>query len=368
MKGQSTEERAVHDQSFPGKIAVVTVLPSIIEDDFHSVDYLVAKYGKEKILHITWPENIMTEQDKVIDTVAALAQDREIKVLILNQAIPGSNAAVDKFKKTRNDVFIIYCTIHEQAVDAVRRANLLLRLNELGIGPEMVKQARKQGAKAFVHYTFPRHMEVKQYYERRDTIRKTCAAEGLQYVDAEALDPAGKSGIKSAQRFILEDVPKFVAKYGKDTAFFATCCQLQASLIKAVVECRAIYPQPCCPSPSHGFPEALCIDKDRSWSDLHYLIGEASRIAGEKNMTDRLSTWPVSASTMFTSAGAEYAIKWINGEVLKTSIDEDALVDCMNDFIENAVGEKSCIFLDSYSEGGIKYHNYKLVLMGYLDF
>jgi hypothetical protein len=102
-------------------------------------------------------------------------------------------------------------------------------------------------------------------------------------------------------------------------------------------------------------------------TDLGCLISEASRIAEEKNMTDRLSTWPVSGSMMFTNAGAEYAIKWIKGEAPKTGIDNKMLLDCMNSYIIDVVGEESNIFLDSYSEDGITYGNFKQILMGYLD-
>ena len=102
--------------------------------------------------------------------------------------------------------------------------------------------------------------------------------------------------------------------------------------------------------------------------DLRHLIGEASRIAESKNMTDRLSTWPVSASMMFTNAGVEYAIKWINGEVSRTGIDNNVLVSCMRDYIAEVVGEESTIFIRANSENGVTYNNFKLIYMSYLDF
>ena len=103
-------------------------------------------------------------------------------------------------------------------------------------------------------------------------------------------------------------------------------------------------------------------------ADLSYVISEASRIAEEKNMTDRLSTWPVSAPMMFVNAGAEYAIKWINGEVPKNSIDNAVLLNCMNDYITEVVGEASNVYMRSNSENGITYDNFKLLLMSYMDF
>jgi len=368
LKEQPPEKKPAVDMSFPGKIAIVSDSLVTNEDSFHSAEQLVAKYNSDKIIHVTWPENFIAEQDKMIGILSDLALDKEIRVLIINQDIPGTNVAVDNLKKTRDDIFIIYCILHEKAADIATRANLLLAQNESGVGAEIVKQAKKQGAKVFVHYSFPRHMSIPLIINRYEMIRKTCAAEGLLFVDATTPDPVKEAGLSEALQFIIEDVPKHVAKYGDDTAFFATNCRLQAPLIKAVIDNHAIFPQPCCPSPFHGFPEALGIKNDRMWTDINNFIGEASRLAAEKNMTDRLSTWPVSASLMFVNAGAEYAIKWLKGTVPKDRIDVRTLANCMNGYVKEVVGEGIEIDITSYSDNGIIYDNIKTLLMSYLDF
>ena len=354
--------------TFPGKIAVITGTASQVKEDFHSAKQLVLKYGPDKIIHVTHPENFMTEKNKMIEMFVKLAADREIKVLIINQAVPGTNAGVKKLKELREDIFVVYCTVHEAVPEAASLANLLLMNNELGIGVEMVNQARKQGAKTFVHYSLPRHMDILLKSMRRDLIKQECLKEGINFVDVTALDPTGVAGVEGARKFIMEDVPRIVAKYGDNTAFFCTNCTLQAPLIKAIVDCHAIFLQPCCPSPYHGFPEALGIEMDEDFADLNYVISEACRIAAEKDMTDRLSTWPVSTSMMYTNAAAEYAIMWINGEVPKTGIDSYILKDCMNAYITDVVGEESNVYLKSYVENGVTYDNFKLILMSYLDF
>jgi hypothetical protein len=353
---------------FPGKIAVVTSYPSVNEDDYHSVDHVIAKYGLDKIIHRTWPTNFMDDHKTIQNIFTELAADKEVKAFILNQALPGSNAAVDKLRETRDDIFIVYCLAHEPTIDSVTRANLILRTNDLAMGPAMVTQAKKQNAKVFVHYSFPRHMLMPIFAARFNIIKEICAAEGIEFIAVEALDPIGEAGIAAAQKFIYDDVHRIVSSYGEDTAFFCTNCTLQIPLIKAVIDSHAIFPQPCCPSPYHGFPEAFGIDMEKRRPDLLYLISEACRIAEEKGMTDRLSTWPVSASMLATTAGAEYAIKWIKGDVEKAGIDNKVLLNCMNTYIEDAVGEESCVLLDSHSEGGVTYSNFKLVLMSYLDF
>jgi hypothetical protein len=304
----------------------------------------------------------------MLNIATRVAADKEVKILIFNQAVLGSNAVVDKIKESRDDIYIIYGTMHEPASESVKRANLLFRVNDLSIGPAMVRQAKKQGAKAFVHYSFPRHMATKHLSRQRDSILETCRNENIHFVDVSATDPRGEAGIPGTHQFILKDVPAKVAEYGEDTAFFGSNCEMQVPLIKAVIENHAIYPQSCCPSPYHGFPKALGIETEEGLPNLNYLISEASRIVAEKNMTDRLSTWPVSASMMFTNAGAEYAIKWISGLVPKTNIDDKILKDCMNAYIKEVVGEGVEVTLDYYSEEDNAFDNFKLILMSYVDF
>jgi len=355
-------------QRFPGRIAVVTNPPCINNDDFHSADLLKVKYGTEKVVHSVWPVDFLAEQKKANDIIEELGSDRETRILIIHQTMAGTNAVVSRIKETRKDLFVIYCSNHEPTVESSKCANLIFKYNSVGMGSAIVKQAKKQGAKVFVYYSFPRHMVAKPWNKRYDIIRDVCEAEGILFVEAEVPDPVGEAGIFSAQKFILEDVPRLAARYGEDTAFFSSSCQTQAALIKAVVNCHAIYPQSCCPSPFHGFPEALGIETDCCHADLKHVIDEACRIAAEKGMTDRLSTWPVSSSMLFTNTGAEYAIQWLREEVSKKIIDDRVLEECIYDYIREVVGEGVKVEMDSYSENGVTYGNYKMLLMSYLDF
>jgi hypothetical protein len=270
LTGYSTSSgRDNNHQAFPGKIAVIIGDVSVNKDEFNSAEQLVAKKKKKKIIHVKeqveFPDGDFAGIEKqYIDTANALAADREIRALILNQAYPGSNAAVDLLKETRDDVFVVYCGPHEPILEVVKRANLILGLNELKMGRAMTEQAKKQGAKVFVHYSFPRHMAISFLIDRRDLIRETCKALDIKFVDATAPDPRGETGVTAARQFILEDVPKLAAMYGEDIAFFCTNCALQIPLIKAVVDCHASYPQPCCPSLFHGFPKRSALKRKKA--------------------------------------------------------------------------------------------------------
>jgi hypothetical protein len=362
------KEAAAGSGAFPGKIAIVSSDVSQNEEEFRAAEQVQKKYGADKVTIVTWPANFMAEQEQMVTIVQRLAADKDLKALIINQAVPGTNPAVDKLLETRKDIFIVYATPQENPPDVARRANLILMPDELAMGPSMVKQAQNLGAKVFVHYSFPRHMSQPLLSGRRDLIRQNCASMGLQFVDATSPDPTSDAGVTGSQQFILEDVPRLIARYGKDTAFFSTNCSQQIPLIKAVVDAGGIYPQPCCPSPYHGFPSALGIGSGEGLPDINWMIAETRKILASKNEIGRVSTWPVPASMTWTNTGAEYAIKWIKGEVPKTGIDNKALADVMAAYIKEFTGSAVDATITAYDEGGQKFDNFKMILIGYLTY
>jgi len=347
-----------------GKIAIITNTVSQNEEEFRSAQAMVEKYGEDKIIHELWPDNFMNEPEQMISVVSKLAANPQVKVLIINQAVPGTNAAVDKFLEVRNkdDVLIIYATPQENPPDVASRADFILQPDELLMGPAIPNQAFKQGAKVFVHYSFPRHMSIVMLSQRRDLMRAECEKLGIQFVDATAPDPTGDSGIPGAQQFILEDVPKMVEKYGKDTAFFSTNCSMQIPLIKAAFEQGAIYPQPCCPSPYHGFPSALGLTVPQDLvGGLQDVIAQTTKKFEDAGLGGRFSTWPVPAAMMCTIASTEYAIKWLDGET-NGKVDQAVLEECMSDYAGMD------ITLNPYKEGGSTFSNYYLFLMDFLTY
>ena len=360
--GEEVDEGDEVVAAFEGKIAIVTNTISQNEEEYQSAQQAVEKYGSDKIVHEVMPDNFMTEQEQIVSLVGKLAADPEIKGIVINQAVTGFNTAIDKLKETRDDMFIVYCTPQENIPDVIERADLTIGADEIGMGERIVAQAKAMGATTIVHYSFPRHMAIANLSIRRDIMIEACEREGIEFVYAVATDPTSEAGPTGAHQFVLEDVPKKVAEYGADTAFFATNCAMQVPLITAVVEAGAIYPQPCCPSPYHGFPAALGIETGDTMGDIDYIISETRRILDEKGLAGRLSTWPVPVSMMTTSVGIDYIIEWINGNVTKEEIDVALLESLMSEYAGMEVK------LTAYDELGDIYPTYQVCLMEYLTY
>jgi predicted small lipoprotein YifL len=360
---ETPSEEPKAEGAFEGKIAIVTNTLSQNEEEYRSAQEMVERYGEDKVSHVLWPDNFMTEQEQMISIITKIGSDPEVKALIINQAVPGTNAAVDKLLETRDDIFIAYCAPQENPPDVAARADLILQPDELGMGNSIPVQAQDMGAKTFVHYSFPRHMSVVLLSARRDLMKAKCEEIGLEFVDATAPDPTGDAGVPGAQQFILEDVPKMVEKYGVDTAFFSTNCAMQTPLIKATYDAGAIYPQPCCPSPYHGFPVALGIESTGYTVDaMANVISETAKKLKEGGVLGRFSTWPVPVAMMNTVSASEYAIKYLNGEVgeeLDTAVLEELMTEYAN-------GIK--VTTTPYAEGSSNYPTFRLIMMDFLTY
>ena len=59
-------------------------------------------------------------------------------------------------------------------------------------------------------------------------MKETCEELGIELGRSRRTDPTAMPS--PAQQFITEDVPRQIATYGKDTAFFSTNCAMQEPL------------------------------------------------------------------------------------------------------------------------------------------
>ncbi|OZV10932.1 hypothetical protein CIW83_17345 [Tissierella sp. P1] len=311
------------------KIGIVTGTVSQGEEEFRAGERMVAKYG-DMIKHITYPDKFAQEQETTIAQVASLAADPAVKAIVFVQAVEGAAPAIDKVRETRPDILFILGVPHENPDTIASRGDILLELDQLQRGKSVIHKAKEMGAKTFIHYSFPRHMSMELLAARRDIFKETCADLGIQFVEVDAPDPLSDAGVPGAQLFILEDVPRQVDKYGKDTAFFSTNCSMQEPLIKQALETGAIYPEQCCPSPYHAYPGALGIEipSDKA-GDLDYLSEQISAKIAEKGGTGRFGTWNRPANVAIIEAGVEYAKAYAEGKIEK--FDKDAMVQYMKE-------------------------------------
>lgn len=343
------------------KIGIITGTAVQSKEEYQAAQMLKEKYGN-MIVTLTYPDNFASEVDKTVNMAVKLAEDPAVKAIIWVQAVEGSVKAMNRIRESRDDILLIGGIATEEPAAVAQAFDIAMVTNELQMGTDIVGQAAKQGAKTFVHISFERHLQIKSVAERRDKFEQRCAALGMEYVDAIAPDPIGSEGVDGAQSWIEEHIQGYVDAYGKDTAFFATNCSMQAPLIRQVAELGAIFPVECCPSPFHAYPDAFDIDLTGHENDCAYVLKEIKTKVEECGNAGRMSTWSVPMSTMIIEGSVEYAIKWYKGEVAER-FDEDALLDALR----KAGGEN--VNWSSYEDsaaGVLK--NYKMIVAPFYNF
>ena len=278
--------------SAPFKIGIMTGTVSQGEEDFRGGEQVERKYPG-RVKHVTYPDNFSSELETVVAQLTGLAADPAVKVIIVGQAIPGSVTAARKIREMRPDILIGFIGPHEDP-DVVNTAcDLATQPDQIARGVTIIATAQQMGARNFVHYSFPRHMSQLLLAQRRDIMKKECEKRGMHFYFVTAPDPTAEGGLPAAQQFILEDIPRELAKLGPATAFYSTNDGMQEPMIKAILTAKAGYfVEQDVPAPTAGYPGALGIKipPDKA-GDMTFINAENKRLIAERGMSGHFGTW-----------------------------------------------------------------------------
>jgi Transcriptional regulators len=319
-------------------IGIVTGTVSQSEDELRGAEAFIAKYGSVNdggmVMHSTYPDNFSQELETTITQIASFADDPLCKAIIVNQAVPGTVAAFEKIREIRPDILLIAGEPQEDPAMISAAADLAVSVDNVVRGYLIIQGAKKMGATKFVHISFPRHMGIEVLSRRRDIMKAACEELGLEFIEETAPDPTTDVGVPGAQQFILEQMPTWVEKYGKDTAFFCTNDAQTEPLLKRVAELGAIFVEPDLPSPIMGYPGAFGIDLTAEAGDWAAILKKVEQVVVDAGGGGRMGTWAYSYTYTNTAALAEFAKRVIEGE---TTIDSfEGLMDCFQVYTPGA--------------------------------
>ncbi len=302
----------------PFHIGVATLTVSPAEVTYRGAERLIKEYGDVAkggmIKHVTMPDNFMSEMETTISQIVGLADDPKVKVIVVDDAIPGTTEAFRRVKEKRKDILCFAGEPQEDPNVITSTADFAIGVDNIMRGYLIINTAKKLGAKTFVHISFPRHMSYELLSRRRAIMEQACKDLGLKFAFETAPDPTSDVGVAGAQQFILEKVPAWVQKYGKDSAFFCTNDAQTEPLLKQVAKQGAIFVEPDLPSPLMGYPGAFGIDlKDEAgdWPAIMKKVEKAVIDAGGKG---RMGTWPYSYGWSTVCALAEYGKRITEGK------------------------------------------------------
>ncbi len=336
------------------KIGMVTPSLSRSEEEFRAADALI-KQNPGMIKHIILPDNFNKEQETGITQIVSLADDKDVKAIVISEGSSGILPAIQKVKEKRPEMIVVTAPIWDDPDMMAKYVDLALDTDWVRRGETIAEKAGRMGAKTFIHYSFPTHIAKEVISKRRDMMKLTCAKLGIKFVEVLTPDPQAGSNRQAMLQFLQEDIPRQITKYGKDTAVFGTNCPMQDVIIAKALELGFIMPEQCCPTPLQGFPAAMGLeikpDESTDFAKINDMIREKAKAA---NMTGRLSTWPVSVSIFlptfgFTLAKAaiEKKIDLKNMEQVKAKAKEIAGVDVTFNPMKPGMTNYYLIIIDS---------------------
>lgn len=310
-------------------IGIVTGTYSQSEDEPRGAEALIKEYGDVKdggmIKHVTYPDNFASELETTISVIAGLADDPQMKAIIVNQAVGGTAAAFTKIREKHPDILLLVGMPQEDPNAISQAADLISDVDNISRGYIMIKNAKAMGAKNFVHISFPRHMSIELLARRKAIMEQACKDLGVNFAFETAPDPATDIGLAGAQAQLLQMMPGLIAKYGKDTAFFTTNDGLSEPLIKQVVENGAIYAENDTPTPLIGFPAALNLDLKADAGNFPAIVKKIEDAVKAKGESGRVAACAYSFSYCNSVALGKFAMDVIDG---KAKIDDTkALMD-----------------------------------------
>ena len=312
-------------------IGIVTGTVSQGEDELRGAEAMIEKYGDADaggmIKHVTYPDNFMQEQETTIAQIIGLSDDPNMKAIVVNQAVPGTSAAFKEIRAKRPDILLLANSSQEDTAMIEAAADLVIDPDNINRGYLMVLAAKKMGADTFVHISFPRHMSIELLSVRRNIMEEAAKDLGLKFAFETAPDPMSDVGIPGAQNFILEQMPAWVDKYGKDTAFFATNDAQTEPLLKRVAELGAIFVEPDLPSPIMGYPGAFGIDLKDEAGDWAAILAKVEEAVVDAGGSGRMGTWAYSYGYTATQALVEYG-----KQVAEGTMEKDNLADVLAAF------------------------------------
>ena len=302
----------------PFHIGIATLTVSQAEDTSRGAERMIQEYGDVAdggmIQHVTMPDNFMSEMETTISQIVGLADDPKMKVIVVDDAIPGTTEAFRRVKEKRPDILCFAGQPQEDPGVISSVADLSVSVDFVSRGYLMVDTAKKLGAKKFVHISFPRHMSYETLGRRRAIMEAACKDLGLEFIFETAPDPTSDVGVAGAQQFVLEKTPAWLDKYGKETAFFCTNDAQTEPLLKQIAKYGGIFVEPDLPSPLMGYPGALGIDLSAEAGDFPAIMKKVEQAVIDAGGKGRMGTWSYSFGWSTVCALAEYGKRITEGE------------------------------------------------------
>ncbi len=342
------------------KVAIIVAPETQYPEDHKAARALEAKYPNSIVIETCEDTRILKGGDPDIITFSKeLAKNDEIGAIVYARATQYTRNAIYKAKEINPNIITV-CIEPEDDIDELAgRADLIYCVDWVKAAEDIVAQAKAQGAKHFVMFSFSRHISGNPLIRGEiDAFKTACEAQGIAYLYESCVD-TNSARIDGAQKYINEAVARlFMNKKieGKDVALFSTDSAVQSTLIDQANDKGLIYVCPSFPTAYNGLGEVYNIEMSEDISDVKAYIKNAKEaVKADEKGTGRLSIYKTPLASILLEAAVHSAFDLLNGTMTAENMADKATVRALvaannDDFSIAAYGTKKNVYM-AYQPG-----------------
>ncbi|MDR1872216.1 MAG: DUF3798 domain-containing protein [Deltaproteobacteria bacterium] len=317
------------DLSHPARdsfhIALITGVEDQGADDLVVAMDMIDRYGSAEngglIHHEVYPDEFLANEEAMANLIEKMAEDPKTRVIIVNQAIPGTAEGFRRVRLKRPDIFRL-------AGEPFESPELISANSDLSVAGDFVARgylipyaAKMLGADSLVHVSFPRHLAYETVALQRKVMTVACDDLGLKFFQEIAPDPVAEDvGVEAAQNFIMENYPKWVEKYGKKAAFFPTNDAHTGPILRQMAKYGGYFVEGDIPSPMTGYPWAFDIDLQPYLGQWNKVLEVLEKSVNEAGASERMGVWVYPLSYTQTAGLVEFGKLLAEGKTEVTDI------------------------------------------------
>ncbi|MDR2456321.1 MAG: DUF3798 domain-containing protein [Deltaproteobacteria bacterium] len=310
----------------PYHIAVVTGDAVQGVDDVLGAAETVRTHGAARfgglIRHLQYTDEALDDPSLTISLLESLISDPLLKVVVINQAVPGTAEGFRRIKSARPDVWCLAGEPHEDIPEIAASADLTLAADFISRGYLIPYTAKELGADTLVHVSFQRHLDIDSLAIRMKIMEEAAKDLGLKFAQELVPDPA--VGLDRAVGYVYEAFPGWLDKYGEKAAFFATNDAQTVPLLRRVAALGGYFVTADIPSTLLGYPDAFNLDLEPYLGDWASILGIIETAVEKAGGAGRMGVWPIPMGYAESKGLAEFGIMLADSQVAIS--DMDALI------------------------------------------
>lgn len=298
------------------KIGVMCSPVSWGEENYRMLEKYMKQYGEDRFIVNTLPED--SDLQTQITQAQAMANDPDCSVIIIDEEITGSIAAMQAAKAVNPDIVCIAVNLNEEPAEIAQAANLACGKSAEGFCREVVNAAAAKELDAVVLLIPVDVMGNTMMVERMGYLEQFCGEAGIVYETLVLPGQQDSNNRAALEQAAKEGVINKTNEYGDKVGFFVSGAFGYIPALTGIIEAGKGYllaigdPGPFAPAYADVFgitaPEDHVLDAE--WTNA--AISEKVK---ELGLEGHFANWKFSFLSCFMAASIEYALAYQAGEV-----------------------------------------------------